>query len=662
MWKKNRQAISSGDASLNIQIGRDLNIFHADVPRDLIDHTIEEEVDILRKSLFFVEFDRVQAALVLGRRLVDQDLSGGTDAAKCRALAWCARSLSRSDELDRAEEYLNLAVGLGHCADVGIADAFITSQKGDKNAALKVLSAIDLPFSRSAAFMIVAHHEGAKGAVSWLKDAGFEAADLDPEGKYWLLARQLELTHWDAAREVLSALTDQDSEEAPALHYMKAITLLLGTVPAELRAVVLNQLPFDAARFPLASTAAAIEARRAAQRHFSGAATAAHQLNCLGAATLADEYSLWLELRDPERCEQGKHRLQEKLRNANEALRVVPLGLQFGIKIDLAAVEQAIEQHIARNGGITHDAAIARFALAFTRKSPEDVANYVARHYDELTQYFNKKAIRFLQIEMLSRAGLPERAKKCLESLLEDGLSEAEEGRLRRVISEAEGADPVEARKAQFTQSDSLRDLASLVDELESRKDWDLLCEYGALLFERTRTLSDAERLASAFSNTHRTERLIEVVQANPDLVAQSRRLQMFYAWALYYKGALVESRTELARLSDDTADPNYRALQVNLGITLGDWNSLSAYVANEDRQRDERSAADLIGAAQLALRVRSPYARDLIFAAVAKAGDDAAVLAQAYFLASSAGWEGDVHVVQWLNKAAELSDPKVRF
>ena len=32
--------------------------------------------------------------------------------------------------------------------------------------------------------------------------------------------------------------------------------------------------------------------------------------------------------------------------------------------------------------------------------------------------------------------------------LLEEGLSEAEEGRLRRLISEAEGTDPVEARKA----------------------------------------------------------------------------------------------------------------------------------------------------------------------------------------------------------------------
>ena len=222
MWKNNKQSISSGDASQNIQIGRDLNVFLPVFPSEHIDQQIEKEVEVLRKSRFFLEFDRVAAALALGIQLVDGDLSFGTDAAKCRALAWCARLLSRSNELDQAEEYLNLAMSLGNCADVGIADACITSQKGDKSAALNILADIDSPLSRSAAFMIVAHHEGTKGAVSWLKHAGFEAADLDPDGKFILLARQLELTHWETAREILRVLTDQDAEEAPVLHHMKA--------------------------------------------------------------------------------------------------------------------------------------------------------------------------------------------------------------------------------------------------------------------------------------------------------------------------------------------------------------------------------------------------------------------------------------------------------
>lgn len=117
-----------------------------------------------------------------------------------------------------------------------------------------------------------------------------------------------------------------------------------------------------------------------------------------------------------------------------------------------------------------------------------------------------------------------------------------------------------------------------------------------------------------------------------------------------------LEARAELSKLSDNSDNRNYRAMQVNLGIGLGDWNSLSAYVANEWQQKDNRSAHDLIGATQLALHLGAPQAKGLLFAAAGKAGDEAAVLAAAYFLASSGGWEDNPEVHQWLHRAAELS------
>lgn len=655
-WKQTHEAEMQKRLSADLESVQPDIFSHPYFPTALVDQKIEDEIDILRKSRFFVEFDRVRFSLALGRRLVEGELSGGTDAVRSRAVAWCARLLSPTDELEKAGEYLKLAKSLGTGSEIDIADAFIYSQKGDKSAALNTLAGIDSPTSRSAALMVVAHHEGAEGSLDWLKTAGIGATDLDPDGKLFLLTRQLELGWWEAAREVLDALTDLDLQEAPVLHRMMAITHLLSTVPIEFRAVVLNQLPFEAAGFPLASDAAAIDARRTAHRHFTDAAEAAQQLNCPVAATVDDEYALWLELKDPEKPDKGRQRLEAKLRDPKSALRLVRLGLQFGIKLDLVAVEQEIERQIALHGGITQDAAIARFALAFTQTTPEDAANYVARHYDELSKYFDRKSMQFLQIEMLSRAGLPERANERLNLLLQEGLSEVEESRVRRVIAEAEGTDPVEARKEQFKQTDSLSDLVTLVDELETRQEWDGLCEYGAILFERTRAVRDAERLANALSNTHKTERVVEFLNASTDLLTQSKNLKMVYSWSLYHEGALVEARSELAKLSDDRENRNYRALQVNLGIALGDWNSLSFFVANEYLEKDKRSAHDLIGAAQLALHLGSPHSKELIFAAAAKGNDDAAVLAAAYFLASNAGWEGDAEVPQWLHKAAALS------
>ena len=91
---------------------------------------------------------------------------------------------------------------MGSSPEIEIAAAFICSQKGDKNAALSALAGIDLPSSRSAALMVVAHHEGSEEAVNWLKNAGINATDLDPDGKQFLLTLQLELARWDDGTEM----------------------------------------------------------------------------------------------------------------------------------------------------------------------------------------------------------------------------------------------------------------------------------------------------------------------------------------------------------------------------------------------------------------------------------------------------------------------------
>ena len=654
-WKQEHEAKMKKRLSEDRESVRPDVFDHRRFPKALVDGEIEDNIQNLRKARFFQEFGKIRLPLELGRRIVKGDLSGGTDEVRCRALAWIARLLSRTDEIATAEQYISLAKELGACPEIKIADAFVASQRGDKTAALRGLSDIDSPCLRSAAFSIMFHHEGARGALDWLNDAGINPVDMDSEGKFFLLACQLELARWDIARETLNTLTDQDLEQSPVLHRVKAITLLLTTVPDEFRSVVLNQVPFEAASFPLASDNTALNTRREAQRHFTEAAVVAREFNCPKAAVIDDKYALWLELMDPKQFDNGKQRLKEKLRD-EKALYAVPLALQFGIALDITAIEQQIIQQITLNGGPTVDTALARFALACKQQSAEDVANYVARYYDELSKFLDQKVLRSLQVEVLSQAGLPDRANEFLELLLQDGLSEVEEGRLRRIISEAEGVDPVEAREAQFKGSNSLDDLARLVSELERRQDWDRLCQYGILFFERTRDVRAAEQLVQALINAHKSDQLVEFVNENPGLLSQSANLRMTYSWALYHEGELLEASRQLEAPDDNSEDPNYRALRTNLAIALGDWGSLYALVANEYEQREKRNAQDLIRMAQLALHIGSPHAKNLTFAAVEKDGDNAAVLANAYFLASSSDWENNAEVSRWLNKAAELS------
>lgn len=627
-----------------------------DIIRELVDEKIKNETDILRKSRFFAEFNSAQSSLGLARKLVEEELSIGTNAVRRHALAWCARILS-THKLDKAEEYLNHAKKLDTCEEIDIADAFISSQKGDKSTALSALTSIDSPMSLSAALIVVANHDGPQGAVDWLKTVGIDTADLAPEGKRFLLQCQLELNDWEAAQECLDVLTDVDMRDTPVLHHLVAITHLLSTVHAEFRSVVLRQLPLSAANFPLASSESAINARRTARSYFIESKKAACQLNLPRAAAIAEEYALWLELKDPDpdESDKGRMRLESKLHDLKSALRFVRLGIEFGIELKQDKVEREIEREIALNGEITLDAALARFALAFKQKSPEDVANYIDRHLNELTDHIDKKSMQLCQIEMFARAGLPDRVNGIWEKI-KDGLSEAEKNRLRRIIAESEGVDPVKSRKAQFEETGSLRDLESLVSKLEDRDDWDGICEYGEILFNETLTSPNAERFARALHNTQQNKRLIEFLKSNEAFVAQSNYLQMLYCWSLYQEGELLETRSELAKLSDDWDNENYRKLQIYLAISLGNWNSLSAFVAKECQEKDKINAQELIRAAQLALQLNSPYVKDLIRAAANKGNGDAGVLGDAYFLATRAGWE-DKEVSQWMHKAAALSD-----
>ena len=624
-------------------------------PVKLVDQKISQEVESLRKSWYFEEGDST-GLVTFAKKLLDGELAGGTDSVRARALAWSARFILTTDT-DLAETCLARAKELGIRPETEIAEALLSSQKGEKDAALHALACLNSLASRTAVFVVVARHDGPQEALDWLKAVGMNATNLDPEGKYMLLAHQLHLGAYDAATETVGSVEEEDLRQAPALYSLLAMSYLLSAVPAGLREIVFHNVPlFDAANFPLRSDADATQARRKARRHFTDGAEVARELNCPDQALACDKYALWLELTDPECSERGRQRLLEKLSDLKSALGLVPLALQFGIKLDLAAVEQEIERQIALHGGMLQEAEIVRFALVVTQKHPGEVADYIARHEEELSRYIAKKAVQCIRTDALARAGLPEEASESLALLVQEGLSEAEEGRLRAVISEAEGSNSVEVLRAQFEKTDALPDLLILVDECARRHDWDAVCEYGGTLFEITRSVPDAERLAFALYNTNRAGRLVEILEGNGDILAQSGSLRMLYCWALFHEGELLKARSELAKLSDDSANADSRALGVKLAIALGDWHSLVAFVADEYQEKENRNAGDLIHAAQLSLCLSSPHAKQLILAVANKGHDDAEALTAAYGLATKAGWEHEVDAIKWLHRAFELS------
>lgn len=625
-------------------------------PQDLIDEMISGDIESLRKMRLFAEYDREGAATRLGLDLQTGHLAGGSPGKRAAGLAWCARILSRSDKRDLAEQFLQHSLELGTTNEAAIAQAFSISRDGNHPVTLEVLEKLGSPQARTAALMILSFEDGNVAALEWMDKRGFDASDFDSDGRFFELHLALTSSNWNRAMRLQKSFKEEDLEQTPVLVFNLAIAKLLEAVPDELRHVVVGGIPLDASNFPFIAGTLTDNSIREALRMFDRAAITYQSLGLICAWQLAEEFSLWVRLSRPETNQEGRKILQRRLRKPKDALGVIPLAIQFGVELDLFAVEQILDIVPAMDAIAEINAAKARFALAQAKGSPREAEAYIDRHIAELCKYFKLFFVRSLQSELWAKAGSIEKAEEFLNLALAEGLPIAEESRLRRIIAEAQGSDPVRERKAQFEESNDLQDLFSLAEALYQAENWNEFSKFGEALFLRTESLRDAERLGGALLMDHQSSKLVELFATKKDLREKSSSLQMHYCWALFREGELLKA---LSELEDSTLDPttqNFRTLQMNLVIGLGDWATIPTLLASEFEARDQRTARELLKAAQLGLRTGSFHVRALVEAAAEKAGDDAGVLASAYFLASSAGWEDDSKVSDWLHRAARLS------
>ena len=661
-WKSDHESRSVA-AEIEALAGRGQSDAPLQFPTSLVDQKIEKDLGVIRQGRLFLEFDTAVRCLEFGAALTAGDYAGGTEDVRGRALAWCARLLGRSEELGTAREYLRLARSLGAQEEVAVAAALVRSHEGDHRKAFGALAHLDSPMACSARLIVAADEGGPKGVIRWARDAGVEAAELDSDGKAFLLACLLESREWDSAWRLLDAVTAHDQEQAPAVIHPGALAELLRTVPDEFREVVWRQVPFFAARFPLASDAAALRHRLAAAKWFRAAVHAARELGCSTAAAAAEEYALWLELLDPERRAATQVSLASRLSDPQEHLRLVPLALWFGVEVDLKRVDQEIRREIARSGGSTPVAAVARLALAATRRDPGTFAEYLSEHRGDLKDHFDETELRTAEVEFLALAGHVKEARSRLDQLIGEGLSSGEAKRLRSRVAEAESEDALTSARQMFAETGSLPDLMVLVLELSAQGPSSELCDYAEKLFQLTRNLEHAETLAKALTALREHERLADFLAENEELAEGSDILRLCRCWSLFWSGSLLEAKAALDALSDCQDYPQYRALQVDLAIGLGDWQSLFGFVEAVYQARGEWGAEELLGAVEIAVAIDAERAWELAAAAATKAGDNTEVLVALYVLATRAGWDDRPLVASWLERAAELagSDGPVR-
>lgn len=623
------------------------------IPRQLVDAEVERRLSLLRKTRFFFGSAPQEEAARLMYDLLDGQLAVASQLTK-RALAWCARILIGQPDKSKGIEGLEAAKKLGKSEEISIAEALVESYENRLDEALTRLAQISTPAARSVAFLSVANAKGVSSAFEWFSQSGLQLHDLDADGKFFVLQKQIETGAWDPAAETAKLLQTSDFVEAPILKVVAANAFLAQAVPQELRMSALLQVPVDAAAFPLFSDSAALVDRRKARDLYE---SASRDLDALGRPDLRDgmaDRALWLDLRDPDAARNARITLETSMRDQSQALRRLPLALQFGLKLDLDAVEREIERQTVISGGGSVEAAIARLTLALT-KSPREAANYIDKHRIQLNKHLNPDFVTAVEIQALATAGEISTAETRVSQLQND----LERTRLSRVIAEAKGENPREIRLAQFEKTKALVDLVALIGALEEAKDWPRLVEFGRILFERTRDISGCSLYARALAETGRYDKAISLLTQNQDLLVQSTLLESLLAWCFYQNGDLERAKNTLASVRNKRDTRNERDLLVSIGVASGDWNSLLAFVEDEWARRDQRDAEELLRAAQLALHLGSSRCKDLLFAAAEKAPDNPEILMACYSAAVSARLEDQAAIAGWLERAAALSGEK---
>jgi pimeloyl-ACP methyl ester carboxylesterase len=617
----------------------------------IIDSQISVRLDKLVRSRFFQDFNQITEAKKLATDILEGELTTGTPATRSAALGWCVRLLTDIEYISEAKLLLTSARSLAECKEIHIAESFVLRVEGNYAEALKALSSKEDPSFRTAMFILAQQEHGYAQALEWAAQSQIEFAELDSEGKFFWLTALLNTERWGPAQELSEHISDADFDQTPILLFTVALSNLLIALPNELRPYLDGQVPFDLKGFPLNDDRKSLLLRKIAADLFSRAAAAAEHLGCIKSANLASDYHLWLLLRDPESKHSGLTLLKAKLDSGDYPLRHVDFALQFGLKLDVAAVEREIDKQLALTGGLSVDAAKARLALTLNHSDPSEVVSYLVQHQRQLEDYIAPDLLHSIEIQALVASGRTDKAEQRIVELKVKGISDVMLAKYQRFI-EADVGDSsnCEIRVRQYEESGNFSDLAALVNFLHQKKEWELLAHYANDLFVHTNSISDAEVLVTALENLGLRNDLEIFLSTNVEIVENSELLLTASSWALYRAGHLAEASSVLNDLLSRRDDIRDRSLEINIAIASGAWESLAEFVEKQWKNRGKRSAEELLRAARLARAISAPRARDLMLASVEAAPNNPEILTSAFLLATESGWETNSDISFWIS------------
>ena len=593
-------------------------------------------------------------------RTRDDDLAAASTRTKAKVCYWAVRLCAiETETLATARQLREELAQIDPDMNPTILDALLAEANGSNDEALRLVRDHDDPDFRSAFFGILARSQGESAALDWSEKAN-ACDDLHFfTGVGWInwAICSIKLGKWEEASRHLIKVETLWSE-APTLAFVEGKINAAMLLPQEYRSRVIDDVPFYiGVNASQGSKTANYHAR--ATICFEFFSTILADISDQRIMKFVADWCLWLRLVNPNmrNANAVRDEIVQRMDDGPHAVDLILFANVFDIPFDTEPLSRHLDQR-RQFGGLSHQELLAESLLFKKSMSPRDFSAYLEQHCTRLREVLHPAFLATMQVDALLRDGQTERARALIASYSND-LDDETANRLNLLIETQEGNDPRARLEHLYLQTKSLVDLRVLVSHLKSVNDRAALRPLIIELFGREPTIEnalDAVRCLgdpSCFDH----ESVIEFLETNDDLVAQSEDLKAAKAWALFQAGRLQEAKEINDNLLSRRTNQDDFHLDISIAVLSGHWERVAAVIDREWPKRESHDAETLMRLACLSGQsVQEPdRALELAGLAAQKAPDDPRILVAAYWLHFKLGRDVEADP-KWLMRASELS------
>lgn len=618
------------------------------VDANVLDRALMGEVRRLRRQRFIHGTDLVPKAQKLAAR-IENGLRHASADVRAAAYREIAVVHTRADLPDAAEPLIDRAERLG--ADVTPERARVALARGQLDEALRLVRDRNDAIGNSLLIDAVQRRDGECAALE-IFEKQFTGANLTGHALQSMAVRLSNAGRPLDAEALLAEATQEQIDDNPVLVYLRARMHIAGALPND----VAERFRKSDGMIPHPGD---VRDDDEGQRRLAAARLdlmqlreALSDLDAADLISLVDVNLLFVDLNLGTAAEQARAReaLIARLADPNEAIELAPIATIYGIDVDWSAVRARLAQ-AEQLGGYDDAQLRAAFALVMKGDSAKEIAGFILKYGERLKEQQSPETIVAIAVEARSKSGDIEGAKTLL-SQERATLSDHTAAFLDATIAEAEGADTVGLRLAQYEASGSTHDLQVLVATLGQAGD-DRLGDYLIELWRQRHQIEDARRACDALIQVGKEQAVEAFLEELGDLARQDTHLHTHLAWGRLRQGRLLDAVDELKALTESGVDNhNTRQLTIMLAIETGRWSELEPFLQKELAAKADRSAAELMALARVAQSLDSPTTMALVRAAIAKSPDDPVLNMNGYTIAVEAGVERSAEVNGWFGRA----------